>query len=296
MEGGSESNSGDAEYYEENCVEHVKEMITKFRSLIHKSVGSWDKDGTCSARLTTLLDNPRNNAVQRIQGYGFKKTNSKDFFGGVTTRLRRNLWPWNDGSPKKRPVGNISEHFDASKCHRSCPTWGDLHGTIVSNELEECVKAIRKETDLELITADRCTARILDTLYCGDLIPMAAELPVWDSTQNVATALDLLVVDIVRTKIIAIEVKTGYENESYGPLEEDPPLLSPLSWLQDCPEHRNFLQLAATVYLLEKGHGVKIDKAYVIRACSKGRKIEVLEEPDWFEGIGKKIYEALRNS
>lgn len=287
--GGRSVDQGPTEYYEKNCISLVKELIVdiiELKQVLRKS--DWNPDGTCLKKTQIFTKNDRNYAIEVLPGYGFKRVGTQKFFTGLIPRLKHNLWPWNDCDPKKKKKKRVSsdvksKYFDYSKDMRSCYTYGDVHGSTITEELQKCVTAINEETDVNLRTADPCTARILDILKYSKFVPVAAELLVWNNDENVATGLDLLVIDIKRENVVAIEIKTGYETEEYSYVDDDYPLLYPFGWLRDCPEHRHLLQLAATIFLLENGHGEKIDKAYIMRLCSKQRVAMLIELPTWFE-------------
>lgn len=171
---------------------------------------------------------------------------------------------WSECNPMKRsPAERRRRRSVVRRGDRSCPTWGAVHGSKVHREVEY---ACRKIANLKTIDRkkyrkfDPCTLRTLSFLSSRRLVPVATEIPV--GREGIATAVDLVAVDDVSGELVAIELKTGCEDEEYGPVRGDKPL--PLG-LVDCPRDKHDLQLAATIALMP----VRPHRGMIVRPCSK---------------------------
>lgn len=192
---------------------------------------------------------------------------------GLLGRLER-VTGWSNANPRTRTYAETKRRRGGLRNRaRSCPTWGEPHGTRVHEEVARACSAIANLRSIgKVCKRDPCTERILKFLHAKGWIPVAPELPV--GARGLATAVDLVAVDTRSGELIAIEFKTGYESEKYGPARGD--ALLPLGF-RDCPRDRHELQLAATCLLMPE----RPDRAYVVRPCSKARGVEWSEVRWW---------------
>lgn len=198
--------------------------------------------------------------------------------GRVASGLLRRLEKatgWSSANPRSRSYRETKRRrVSMSRTSRSCTTWGERHGTRVHAEVAAACSAL---ANLRTIfktkrKRDPCTERLLKFLSKRGWVPVAAELPV--GRDGLATAVDLLVVDAERGDLIAIELKTGYENEEYEAKRSDAPL--PMGF-RDCPRDRHELQLASTCLLMP----VLPDRALILRPCSKAHGVDWVEVNWW---------------
>ena len=227
-----------------------------------------DLTGLCKNERLIELSEP-----VRFDGHCFRidgKTAS-----GVLTRLER-VTGWSNADPYKRTYAMMKHRRDGViNTRRSCPTWGVRHGTRVHSEIAKSCRFIANLRSIgkKIRKRDPCTERILNFLGMKGWIPVASELPV--GMDGLATAVDLVTVDRVTGDLIAIEIKTGYESETYGPTDGDNYL--GIGGLRDCPRDRHELQLAATCLLMP----IRPDRAYIIRPQSKARGLQWNEVRWW---------------
>lgn len=135
--------------------------------------------------------------------------------------------------------------------------------------------------------SERVDECVLDLLRCfiekKEWLPVAAEYPVWDEYLHLASSIDLVMVDKPNGRLITVELKTGYEDQCYGPLPngKDWKMQGPMSELSDCPMNRHMLQLAMCNLILRKRYGVQVGASYVIRICPRSKVISSVEVPQW---------------
>lgn len=197
---------------------------------------------------------------------------------GLLGRLQR-VTGWSSANPRARTYAETKRRRSSiRRVTRSCPTWGEPHGTRVHAELARACRAVANLRTLsnKVRKRDPCTERVLKFLLAKRWIPVAPEQPV--GARGLATAVDLIAVDARSGELIAIEFKTGYESEEYGPTQGDARL--PLGF-RDCPRDRHELQLASTCLLMPE----QPDRAYIVRPCSKARGIEWREVRWWKEPL-----------
>jgi hypothetical protein len=101
------------------------------------------------------------------------------------------------------------------KVKSTCKLNGAAHGTKVHKQIFKITNGIAKGKKIRplLRGLDPCTKRIVKVLIDKQWIPISSELMIYDENWRVATAIDLIVLSLSDNKIIAIETKTGYEDE-----------------------------------------------------------------------------------
>lgn len=302
--------SEDADKNQTQMIQHVKSLQYATTQALSEE---WD-DVPCTLSARQLFLNEKRKSIRLIPGKSFSVRNSIDghteekLMPGVIPTIKSLFWPWSIDDPTKKPRSEVIRRknnapYELQKITRSCPTYGSMHGTIVHSEMAHCVEAISKPERMiqELIdkvpSPDPCTIRILETLRLKGWIPLGSELPIWDSTMNIATAIDLVAMDIHEQELIVIELKTGYENEEYMEIDGDPLMLYPCDSLRDCPDNRHQMQLMTTLLILKKGYDIDVDAAYVVNTCSKRRGANVIEQSSWCKKDEnyKRLYDAIVN-
>ena len=170
--------------------------------------------------------------------------------------------------------------------HRSCPTWGEVHGKLVHSEIRSICESISNLSRVSpsQMRVDPCTERFFAFLAYRSIVPIASELPVGYHT--CATAVDFVGIQVPTGDLVAIEIKTNCEGEIYGPLPSDQDLC--VFGLRDCPRDRHELQLAATCALMP----VRPDRSYLVRLCSKARGVD-WREIKWWKNRETEILKLL---
>jgi hypothetical protein len=255
-------------------------------------------------KIDRLLKHPRNEQIVRMPARGFAvcpSAHGKHYlpYQGLTKRLRELFWPDTEEDPRRRDPAEhkrrsvlagptaMRQHKGTQK--RECSRWGSDHGTRVHGELESftnCLRELGTEKGTALFNRkhadpDPCTVYLVD--YCArhQWLPLAAEFMLWDEVARVATSADLLVMDCRANRLVLVELKTGYEDEEYGPLPSDPTFCAPLDRLTNCPLNRHQLQLLAMCLMLRRRYNLAIDEACVLRVCPKLGAILHVPMCDW---------------
>lgn len=156
---------------------------------------------------------------------------------------------------------------DFLHCGPKCKRRGLEHGRLVHSELQRFIVARCKyqrynayfnEPDWDGSAPDPCTVQILRHVCAQKWVPIAAELCTFDSNIRVATAIDLVVLDLVHWNIGIIEIKTGYggapgTRSSFTGYNDCPRMRGPMSDIPDTPLQRAVLQLVCTHMMMYMG-------------------------------------------
>lgn len=263
-----------------------------------EALEAWKRDATrresgisASERIWALTEGSPADRVQLVSGKGFlveaKGGGEGGFFAGVVKRIGRAFWPWRSSDPR---FGNSWEaarrrvapgSFDPSKVARSCPTWGVDHGIIVHQQIARCVECLELGRAVPPLAPDPCVLDVFACLLVKKWIPMRSEVPVFDESLRIVTAIDMLVVEEATDALIFLELKTNYESQERKAILSDRDLAPPMEWLKDCPEIRHTMQVAATILVSVNGFGVSPDDAYLMYAMSKRRGVELTKLAGW---------------
>jgi hypothetical protein len=230
-----------------------------------------------STKIKQILRHEHGSVVLRIPGHGFMaKIGEKPTYVPGLHRTLNDVLFWKDISKRRRS--------DYASIIRTCPTHGTTHGSLVHGELEACVKCLaRKRTrDPDLpANPDACTVNILRAILANGWFPVWTEIPLWCPSARMATACDVIMIDLADDRFVLGEFKTECENTEYEAIRSDDPLPDPFSHVKDCPDTRHQFQLAAMVLILAREYGVEPDEAVVIVGRSKRRGVDVYGLADW---------------
>lgn len=237
-------------------------------------------------QLNQLLFNERNSLVS-LRGRSFRvgEPGSSVQYTGLTHKLHDMFWEDTEEDPtknkNKRPPKYKKEHYVPSSGLKSeCKTNGSRHGKKVHSQIDKVVKKLREGKPLKLSSStDPCTIRVLNVFISKRWLPVASELAIYDEESKVATAIDVVVFDIVKKELIIIELKTGYENEEYGDLEEDDRM--DLINVKNSPRNRHMLQLLWMCLILKKKYGIHVDDAYILRVLPKQKLCALIAMDSW---------------
>ena len=255
-------------------------------------------------KIVRLASHPRN---AKIKTDGKKGTlnfkfmvnfgpKSRDYtYKGLTKVLKRVFYPRTEDDPRKKSKSEKARsksnkfYKNVNKMKRTCESYGKDHGTLVHSEIEcftDCMlngKSFRSECP----DPDPCTLRIICILNRKGWYPILGEHMIWDEDLRVATAIDMICIDSTTGDTVMIELKTGYEGESYNAVPKDPKLPRPIDDISNCPRNRHMLQLMTMDMILRKKYHIAIDKFYIIRTLSKQRQTEKIPMNAWCK---KKYY------
>lgn len=293
----------------------LTEYALKWQEHLNKSIMSLQGDNNATKfekyfeMTNTLLQNDRCSLVATHYANGGKKYYSvkqrvlingtvekliSRKFGGLTDRLRTVFYPDTSDNPiekskRNKELGGRKPLINPSVGHvhaRPCSKTGAEHGTMVHNQFEKITKIMTQSGRFDYYQKqnedlDPCVESFIDTCIAKKWFPLRSEFIVYDEDLKIATAIDLILVDIVNWKLIVIEFKTGFEYEEYGIHPNDVKFDEPLDDLTNCPLNRHFLQLVTMLIILEKKYDTKIQEGYVVRMCPKAGIIELYESPKW---------------
>ncbi len=219
----------------------------------------------------------------------------EETYQGLTRRLRFLFWPDTEEDPSKRSAGESHRRRRTPPKvplqRSSCQLHSAAHGTIVHQQIALAAACITSSLDVAAAVAnfctrcrgvvDPCTVRFLRLLVDEAWVPIHAEYPVFYEPGRVATQIDLLVFDSRSAKVLALEIKTGYEAEFYGPIESDPTFYAPLDGVKNCPYTRHQLQLASSLQMLQHQAAIVPPRGYLVRLFPRRGGTQLLPLQPW---------------
>ena len=243
-------------------------------------------------KVKDIMTHPRNPSVS-LRGRAFRvgPEGSSILYTGLTHRLHdmfwpntnedhHFLWPFQNEGPKRQPLINKSHYIPSKGLKSECKTNGSHHGTKVHSQIKKFVDRLTTSKNLRISSSlDPCTLRILRLFLQKRWIPFASELAIYDEPSKIATAIDVLVFDMIKHELVIIELKTGYEGEEYGPLEEDE-RMDRIN-VKNCPKSRHELQLLWMILILKKNYDISVDNAFILRVCPKQKIAMLLSLEKW---------------
>jgi len=163
------------------------------------------------------------------------------------------------------------------------------HGQLVDGQVRSFVSRKRRAG------LDPCTQRFVRALRRKGWIPIKAQLPIFSERARVATAIDLLCVDLATDKLILVELKVtnhetpvAYERRVQGkrPIAATMPKV-PNSYL-----NHDLLQLASMTTILAEEYGIHVGKAILMRVGHGA--VWLYSLPQWCREHAQTIYGALK--
>jgi hypothetical protein len=281
-----------------------KNPLSPLAKSFEKIRASFVPNEKCKAKITALIGNKRNKFISLVGKRAFRvgEKGHTAVFTGITHKLHDVFYPDTEEDPYKRSKEDIKrrkplKHYQPQGTFkRKCKTFGSKHGTKVHQQIQTFVKQFVKGKKITFRRSlDACTIRILKLLLTKGWIPVASELMVYDEELKIATAIDLIVLEVTTQKMFFIELKTGYENEEYGIHPTDKGMSKPLNKIANCPQNRHQLQLLMTLLIVQRGHKFKPDGAFILRSCSKQEMAVLIGMAQWTTdpSIHKSILNAL---
>jgi hypothetical protein len=276
------------------------------------------KKAPASEAIKRLLKNPRINLIS-LDDTAFGKTfyvnekgkKTRTVYTGVTKAMQKvftrgvnmeNIKKKGRRIPKKRDTNTDHIVGAIKKTAKSpCKSCGTKHGTLVHEQVKKATDYINftgsKETKdvywTELTkNMDPCTNKLLRSFTCNKMRPIVGELNIFDEDIGCATGADIILIDENRELVLG-ELKTGYENTSYGPLDSDKSLPGCLKGIRACPMNLHFLQLLITALILEKKYRTTFEQMVIIRVEPKSGIVYYYNMPPYMLARKEMIYESL---
>lgn len=255
----------------------------------------------CLSRVLELLSHPNTKLIKR-DGNGFRV--SGKYYKGLTVALKEQFWSSTEEDPKKRSKEDLARRrtkkfHEPSQGRGKCKGYGARHGTKVHAEVCRLVRRFASKKAVKTIPAkaDPCTIRIFNLLAERRWFPIGAEICTFDPSAQVATAMDIALIDVDRSKVIAGELKTGFGWETYDEHPTDLPLDGMPSNVKNCPKNRHAMQLLGTVLNFKENYNFEFDDAVVLWACPKRKMAEIVELPEWARDpkIHSRVLYCLQN-
>jgi hypothetical protein len=231
--------------------------------------------------------------AQKILVNGSLLKTVKKVYPGIHDRLQSVFYPEVSENPIEKSKRNkeLGGRKPLNKNLKSgmktpCSKSGSNHGTMVHNQIDRLTRVMNRQGNFDYYLkqkeeVDHCVISFVDLCIKKGWFPLASEFIIYDEDIDVATAIDLLVVDILRWKLIMIEIKTGYEDEEYGLHPNDTKFSRVITDLTNCPLNRHLLQLVTMDMMLRVKYDVIVDELYIIRMCPRLGIIEEYAPSEW---------------
>lgn len=236
-----------------------------------------------SVKILNLFNHHKSQCIEKIPGCGFAVTNPGDtkpiIFHGLHRRLKETIFYMSTEEDEKK-----REKSEYASIERSCPTYGRNHGSLVHDQIDACVKTLSRKATKDLTlphNPDMCTINILSSMLEEGWFPVLSEFPIWSQNKCMATACDVIAIDLFNDKFVLLEIKTEYENTEYESTEKDMYLPFPFDYIKDCPDTRHQFQLATMVLMLSREYNIDVDEARVIVGRSKRKGVDIYKLPAW---------------
>lgn len=245
------------------------------------------------------LKNHENNNMISLVGDAFMLDipgTKSVYLSGCNPVLHKIFFPDTQDDPRLKDPDEVKRRQVTKNYHPSnnvkktsmtlCKYSGKQHGTQVHNEIEFFTNIVAKESDMDkcvkqIKDPDPCTLKFIYHFMENNWTPVLSEFKIWDGDIAMATATDVILLDTTTWELILVELKTGYDGESYVSLPTDTFLKKPFNKLKHCPKTRHQFQLLFQKMVLEKKYKTKIKRCYVLRASSKLNKVESYPLMQW---------------
>lgn len=273
--------------------------ISKLDDMMRKEKFKGSKEfTTCMNKVDKLLNHPRNNLISQVKFSEFRKAYlvsgpRSRYYPGLTKTLRAIFYPDTSDDPIERTArnkelgGRAKNSYVPSGMKTPCSLFGKAHGSLVHSQFEMVTECIKQSKSFESIDKlfpdgmDPCVAGFIEYCKRREWFPLRSEFMIYHEQYNVATGIDMLLLDTVNWKLISAEFKTGYEGEEYEEHDNDTMLKPPLDMIINCPKNRHFLQSIVPYLILKEKYGVILDEMYTVRLCPKMDIIETYTLEDW---------------
>lgn len=190
---------------------------------------------------------------------------------------------------KNYQPGNLQKKTSNNKKETStlmCKLHGKEHGIQVHKEIETFTNIVANESNMDkcveqIKDPDPCTLKFIYYFMENGWKPVISEYKVWDYDNAIATSIDVILLDIKTWELIIVELKTGYDGESYSSIPTDEKLKKPFEELKMCPKTKHQMQLLFQKMILDKVYKTKVNRCYVLRVSPKINKAESYPLMKW---------------
>lgn len=173
--------------------------------------------------------------------------------------------------------------------------YGKIRGTIVHKQLHDYLFFDKTYFNKIHTSIHPWTKRIIEEIIKKGWIPLISEFDIFDSKANIGTSVDMICYSKKDSKIILIELKTGYKNvfeTQHGYMSGCLKKIMPLSF-----EYCATLQLATAMLLITKNHEIYLNEmeGHVIQINDNEFNFYKISN-DFLIDNGKNIYNNLVKS
>lgn len=228
-------------------IEHGRLVHEELMQLILQ----WNGGRQFSVRLDNTAD-----AMRRV--YGRNDEYNQEYVDGHSM----------DGSSSSSSSSSSSACVDDND-GLSSTSHNDLYERTATVDESPLDAMDRQHAYYDAATPDCCTLKIIQYLGCNSLMPLRAELAVFDRQCRTATAIDIVALHLPTWHTVFIEVKTGYGGAvgtpgSFTGHARSSKMRNALSGIDDTPLQRAAAQLLASYLLLVMGE--RYDRGSVVVA------------------------------
>lgn len=284
-------------------LDHLMHMNRVFKCKLHEEEGIVSLQSV--QELRDLLCHPKNQSIRLVNNSGFMVTlpakknqpEHSKYFSGLTKVMKRFIYPEIEEDPLKQTYQEskrrkVSEPYNAAN-KTTCKYVGKEHGKKVHEQIYQYlllinVKESEQTGEYRMILnqlkkdIDPCTIRVISTCLKHGLLPLTSELMIWDEATDVATAGDIVCLNMESKKGVLVETKVGFENQEYAEHPTDKKFeFKGLTDVTNCPRSRHFLQVTEMMAIFRKVYGYTFEEAVIIRTCPKQKKTLFIPLDAW---------------
>lgn len=194
---------------------------------------------------------PEERGVILIRDKGFYSLSKSKYYNGILSILNKNVYP----STRVRGSVGSMEHS------------GIKHGSLVHSQIEQYVKLGAAGVDANAF--DACAINAINWMNQNNLRPISSEYIVYSDVLEIATSIDLLVVN-PESQILAVELKTGYSGNKKS--ENKTFMKPPFHNIKDSVVNRHWLQLLMSLWLFAntpEGRAPLVIEPYGVLYCDE---------------------------
>ena len=219
-------------------------------------------------------------------------TDTEKTFRGLTRALHDVFWPdyayqesIYDATPRLKTKSSKGKKRGGGLM--AAQRNGLSRGTRTHRQLEDYVNMPIEEFLRENgKTLDVYTSKAIVAFREWELVPLRAEVPVFDEATQVATSIDTLCMD-KSGALVLVEVKTGFDNYL---MRGSGPMKGPLQFsYSNSPLNQAFLQALFSNELMNRCYGISADHIYVVNIGKTG--ITASSVPKDLRNSSKQLYE-----
>ena len=224
---------------------------------------------------------------------------------------------------KKRPrsdsSGTLATHKSSQiigaqidgKDTNTCLSRKKVHGSIVHRQIQDLVerfiKSLRerkeeayfiRETEHQDNYWDPCTLQFIRYLTDNGLMPLASECIVFDPMCQIATSIDLVVLDTMNLEVVFIEIKSSTSNKAFFEPDGKRMRGDPFCSVFESKLNRAFVQSIATKLLANRCPVPLVpDRCTVVHVSPHLREAMAYNLPAWYTDnhstVDAELYKAL---